>query len=164
MVILHVLEFLFVLDILEIMAALYLECPYYMHHLKNLELHLAPPYLGCLHWEKMELLHVLGILAALCLKCPYYMNQIKIIELLLNILFYVRTRVSIRKTFAQFLRNKTQNFFLCASVLRRKTTFCAIIRKSHFAQNCPFPLLRNSSFAQFRNFVKIKRLVTVCVS
>ena len=49
MVLLHVLEFLFVLDILEIMAALYLECSYYMHHLENLELHLAPPYLGCLH-------------------------------------------------------------------------------------------------------------------
>ena len=64
-------------------------------------------------------------------------------------------RVSIRKTFAQFLRNETQNFFfLCASVLREKTTICAIIRKIHFAQNCLIPLLRNSSFAQFRNFVK----------
>ena len=72
-------------------------------------------------------------------------------------------RVSIRKTFAQFLRNETQNFFfLCASVLREKTTICAIIRKSHFAQNCHIPLLQNSSFAQFRNFIKIKRLVTVC--
>ena len=48
--------------------------------------------------------------------------------------------------------------------MREKTTICAIIRKSHFAKNYPFPLLRNSSFAQFRNFVKLKRLVTVCVS
>ena len=54
-------------------------------------------------------------------------------------------------------------FFLCASVLREKTTICAIIRKSHFAKNCPIPLLRNSSFAQFRNFLKIKRFVTTCV-
>ena len=60
-------------------------------------------------------------------------------------------RVSIRKIF-------------CASVLREKTTVCAIIRKSHFTQNCPIPLSRNSSFAQFHNFVKIKRLVTMCVS
>ena len=46
----------------------------------------------------------------------------------------------------------------------KKTTVCAIIRKSHFTQNCPIPLSRNSSFAQFHNFVKIKRLVTICVS
>ena len=73
---------------------------------------------------------------------------------------------------AIFAERNAKFFFLCASVLREKTTICAIIRKSHFAQNCPSPLLRNSSFAQFRNksfaqfrnFVKIKRLVTVCVS
>ena len=58
-------------------------------------------------------------------------------------------RVSIRKTFAE--RN-AKFLFLCASVLCEKTTICAIIRKSHFAQNCPIPLLRNSSFAQFRNY------------
>ena len=46
-------------------------------------------------------------------------------------------------------------FFCCALVLREKTAICAIIRKSHFAQNCPIPLFRNSSFAQFRNFVII---------
>ena len=71
-----------------------------------------------------------------------------------------------------FAERNAKFFFLCASVLREKTTFCAIIRKSHFAQNCPIPFLRNSSFtqfcnqslAQFRNFVKIKQLVTVCVS
>ena len=63
-------------------------------------------------------------------------------------------RVSIRKTFAQFLRNETQNVSFCAH------QFCA--KKQQFAQsfakvisriNCPIPLLRNSSFAQFRNFV-----------
>ena len=74
-------------------------------------------------------------------------------------------RVSIRKTFAQFLRNETQFFsFFAHQFCAKKTTICAIIRKSHFAQNRPIPLLRNSSFAQFRKFVKIKRLVTVCVS
>ena len=63
-------------------------------------------------------------------------------------------RVSIRKTFAQFLRNETKNFsFFAHQYCAKKTTICAIIRKSHFAQNCPIPLMRNSSFAQFRNFV-----------
>jgi len=38
-----------VLDILELLAALYLECPYYMHHLENLELHVPAPDLWCLH-------------------------------------------------------------------------------------------------------------------
>ena len=52
-------------------------------------------------------------------------------------------RVSIRKTFAERI---AKFFFLCASVLREKTTICAIIRRRHFAQNCPIPLLRNSSF------------------
>ena len=33
------------------------------------------------------------------------------------------------------------------------TDFCAIIRKSHFAQNCPIPLLRDSSFAQLKSYV-----------
>ena len=64
----------------------------------------------------------------------------------------VHFRVSIRKTFAQFFAERNAKFFfLCASVLREKTTVCAIIRKSHFAQNCPIPILRSSSFAQFRN-------------
>ena len=61
----------------------------------------------------------------------------------------LQSRVSIRKTFAQFLQNETQNFSFVAH------QFCAIIHKSHFAQNCPIPLFRNSSFAQFRNFVII---------
>ena len=71
---------------------------------------------------------------------------------------------------AIFAERTAKFFFLCASVLREKKT--TIIHKSNFAQNCPLPFLRNSSFAQFcnqsfaqfRNFVKIKRLVTVCVS
>ena len=54
---------------------------------------------------------------------------------------------------AIFAERNAKFFFLCASFLREKITICAIIRKSHFAQNCPIPLLRNSSFAQFRNFV-----------
>ena len=54
---------------------------------------------------------------------------------------------------AIFAERNAKFYFLCASVLREKTTICAIIRKSHFAQNCPIPLLRNSSFAQFHNFV-----------
>ena len=52
---------------------------------------------------------------------------------------------------AIFAERNAKFFFLCASVLREKTTVCAIIRKSHFAQNCPLPFLRNSSFAQFCN-------------
>ena len=60
-------------------------------------------------------------------------------------------RVSIRKTFSQFSRNETQIFsFFAHQFCAKKTTICAIIRKSHFVQNCPIPLLRNSSFAQFR--------------
>ena len=58
--------------------------------------------------------------------------------------------------FAKLLRNlcgtKRKIFLsLHISFARKKTTICAIIRKSHFAQNCPFPFLRNSSFAQFCN-------------
>ena len=55
-----------------------------------------------------------------------------------------RFRVSIRKTFAE---QNAKFFFLCASVLREKTTICAIIRKSHF--NCPFPLSFYSSNEHF---------------
>ena len=63
-------------------------------------------------------------------------------------------RVSIRKTFAQFLRNETQNFsFFAHQFCAKKQQFAQSFAKSHFAQNCPIPLLRNSSFAQFRNFV-----------
>ena len=62
---------------------------------------------------------------------------------------FIGNRVSIRKTYAQFLRDETQFFFF------EKTAICAIIRNSHFAQNYPIPLLRNASFAQFRNFSKI---------
>ena len=78
----------------------------------------------------------------------------------------VFNRVSISKTFAQFLWSETKifSFFAHHFCAKKKTKICAIIHKSHFAQNFPIPLLRNSSFAQFRNFVKIKRLVTVCVS
>ena len=54
---------------------------------------------------------------------------------------------------AIFAERNAKFFFLCASVLREKTTICAIICISHFVQNCPIPLLRNSSFAQFHNFV-----------
>ena len=69
------------------------------------------------------------------------------------------------KLLRNFCRTKRKIFLsLRISFARKKTRICAIIRKSHFAQNCLIPLLRNSSFAQFRNFVKIKRLVTVCVS
>ena len=75
----------------------------------------------------------------------------------------------LRFPFAKLLRNfcgTKRKIFLSLRITfaQKKTTICAIIRKSHFAQNCLIPLLRNSSFAQFRNFVKNKRLVTVCVS
>ena len=57
-------------------------------------------------------------------------------------------RGSIRKIFLS----------LRISFARKKTAICAIIRKSHFAQNCHIPLFRHSSFAQFRNFV-----INICV-
>jgi len=44
---------------------------------------LAAPYLGCFHWEKMELPHVQEILASLYLEWPDYLNKLEIIELLL---------------------------------------------------------------------------------
>ena len=57
--------------------------------------------------------------------------------------------------FAKLLRNfcgtKRKIFLSFRISFARKTTICAIIRKSHFAQKCPFPFLQNSSFAQFRN-------------
>ena len=79
-------------------------------------------------------------------------------------IYKVLIRVSIRKTFRNFCGTKRKIFLSFRIILReKKTTICAIIRKSHLKQNCPIPLLRNSSFAQFRNFVKIKRLGTGCV-
>ena len=61
------------------------------------------------------------------------------------------SRVSIRITFAQFLRNETQYFsFFAHQFCAKKKTIFAIIRKSHFAKNCLIPLLRNSSLAQLR--------------
>ena len=65
--------------------------------------------------------------------------------------------------FAKILRNfcgtKRKIFLsLCISFARKNSNL-----RNH-SQNYPIPLLRNSSFAQFRNFVKIKRLGTVCVS
>ena len=60
--------------------------------------------------------------------------------------------------FAKLLRNfcgtKRKIFLsLRISFARKKQHFAQSFAKSHFAQNCPIPLLRNSSFAQFRNFV-----------
>ena len=40
---------------------------------------------------------------------------------------------------AFFLRNETQNL---SFVARKKTAICAIIRKSHFPQNCPILLFQ----------------------
>ena len=58
------------------------------------------------------------------------------------------------KLLPNFCGTKRKMFLsLCISFARKKTTICAIIRKSHFTQNCPIPLLQNSSFVQFRNFV-----------
>ena len=56
-------------------------------------------------------------------------------------------RVSIRKTFAQ--RNETQNFSLVDHQLcAKKTAVCAIIHKSHFAQNFPIPQKMPQMFAK----------------
>ena len=71
-------------------------------------------------------------------------------------------RVSIRKTVAQFLRNETQIFSFFAH------QFCA--KKHQFAQSFAKVISRKIALYRFcetlvlRNFVKIKRLVTVCVS
>ena len=62
-------------------------------------------------------------------------------------------RVSIRKTFAQVLQKETQNFSFFAH------PFCA--KKQQLA---PYSAFAKLKFAQFRDFVKIKKLVTVCVS
>ena len=51
---------------------------------------------------------------------------------------------------AIFAKQNAKFFFRCASVLREKTVICAIIRKSHFAQNCPIPQLEFCAIPQFR--------------
>ena len=56
--------------------------------------------------------------------------------------------------FAKLLRNfcgTKRKIFLS---LREKTSICAIIRKSHFAQNCPIPLLRKLEFCAIPQFCK----------
>ena len=55
------------------------------------------------------------------------------------------------KLLLNFCGTKRKIFLSLRISFARKTTICAIIRKSHFAKNCPIPLLRNSSFAQFCN-------------
>ena len=74
-------------------------------------------------------------------------------------------RVSIRKTFAQFLRNETQNFsFFAHQFCAKKNINLRNHSQKSFRAKMPYSAFRNSCFAQFRSFVKIKRLVTVCVS
>ena len=71
-------------------------------------------------------------------------------------------RVSNRKTFAQFLRNERQHFSFFAH------QFCA--NKPQFAQSFAKVISRKIALFRFcktqvlRNLVKVKRLVTVCVS
>ena len=98
-------------------------------------------------------------------------NNIEIIVRIKN--YNLPHRVSIRKTFAQFLRNETQIFLsLHISFARKKQQFAqsfakVISHKIALFRFCETQVLRNSAtkvFAQFRNFTKIKRLVTVCVS
>ena len=65
-------------------------------------------------------------------------------------------RVSIRKTFAQLLLNETQNvsFFAHQFCAKKKQQFAQSFAKVILRKNCPIPLLRISSFTQFRNFVQ----------
>ena len=92
----------------------------------------------------------------------YIQNGVSYIQTILG------TYVQLGFPFAKLLRNfcgtKRKIFLsLRISFARKKNNLRNHSQKS-FRENCPFPLLRNSSFAQFRNFVKLKRLVTVCVS
>ena len=82
----------------------------------------------------------------------------------------LKSRVSIRKTFAQFMRNETQNFsffahHFCAKKQQFAQSFAKVIsRKIALFRFRETQVLRNSATRVLRNFVKIKRLVTVCVS
>ena len=67
-----------------------------------------------------------------------------------------RGRVSMSKTFAQFLRKKVKNF---AYFSREKLALCVIIRKLHWAKNCAILLLRNSVLRNFKEHILIKRLI-----
>jgi len=71
---------------------------------------------------------------------------------LISTIEYMLVAMELGFPFAKLLRNETQNFsFFEHQFCVKKTTICAIIRKSHFAKNCPIPLLQNSSFALFHN-------------
>ena len=81
-------------------------------------------------------------------------------------------RVSIRKTFAQFLRNETQHFSFfahqfCAKKQQFAQSFAKVIsRKIALFRFCETQVLRNSATRVLRNsaiFLKIKRFVTTCV-
>ena len=63
------------------------------------------------------------------------------------------SRVSIRKTFVQFVQKKAQSFAFVA------LHFCAknIIRKLLFVQNCVIPLLCNSVLCNFAEQILSKR-------
>ena len=69
----------------------------------------------------------------------------------------ISTRVSIRKNFCTIFAERIPKiFFRCESVLREKTAIWAIIRKSHFSQNCP---LEFCAIPQFRyNHMQIQKI------
>ena len=87
-----------------------------------------------------------------------------------NIVFPIR--VSIRKTFAQFLRKETQNFsfFEHRFCLKKKNNNLHNHSQKSFRAKLPYSAFAKLKFwaipqLEFlRNFVQIKRLVTACVS
>ena len=87
-------------------------------------------------------------------------------------LLYISNRVSIRKTFAQFLRNETQNFLSLRISFARKNNNLRNHSQKSFRAKLPFTFfaklkfcaILQLEFCAIPQFVKIKQLVTVCVS
>ena len=94
-------------------------------------------------------------------------NQRKIITSNRTALFIskpVKCRVSIRKTFAQVLRNETQNFsFFEHQFFAKKQQFAQSFAKVISAK-LPYSAFAKLKFWAIRQFRKNQWLVTVCVS
>ena len=79
-----------------------------------------------------------------------------------GILWTFQDKTQVGFPFAKLLRNfakEAQSFSFVALQFCATKTFCAIIGKLHFAQNCAIPLLRYSVFRNFAEQMFINRLI-----
>ena len=81
----------------------------------------------------------------------YYIINLKLVK--------VQVHLSVGFSFAKLLRNfcrtEPKFCFRCVKFVREITALCAILRKNHFAQNLPDPVLRNSAISHCSHNIMI---------